>query len=103
MDRAKGIVGVSRYDRASLPMVPIAAFPTFPNAGESERQTVFELNVERLFGSFSVALPFVKAVGRYEATAAFEGRAERGFLGNRLASGIYHPVRGDRVIPPGWP
>ena len=48
-----------------------------------------------------LALPFVEPISNYQASSSSERMSKRRLIGDRLGSGIDHPVADYRVIRPG--
>src|SRR3712207_1696812 len=92
-------VGLGGEDRAGPDLSLLALVPALPEPGEGEGAPVLHVDVEGLLRAVG-ALPFVEAVGQYQAPALAERPPERGLLGGRLGARVDHARAYLRVVGP---
>src|SRR5262245_52599129 len=89
-----------RDDRAGFERVALWSSPFLPESCESEQSAVAPADVDRLARRLAALPPFIKTVGRNQATPPGESLFEGGFFGNRLGLGVDQIVSDLRVFGP---
>jgi len=97
--RAHEVVRARRDDTGGVERAAVRCFPGFPQSGECHGFAGGEADVPGLLDA-SFLLPFVEAVGGYQAAVALEGGAERGLFGERFAARVDEPVADGCILGP---